>query len=219
MDRAQAESLAKLLVNLHNENFGKISSQAPLNKYSALKATQAKKIRAPIFYSDLPKIKLDALLVSFFMNPSSQSPYVIVDIDRRNGWIKLLRFITTKYGEINAEAVCLSGDDVSCLRGFGYRFEHPERFPDNKHGFFHVQPIAITETAVELPVRPTWLPVTFPTFYMLASCAYELILYAIHALSGWEALNSYRNKNLDKNSVLSMLVRVGHHASNPYPGF
>ncbi|WP_223526700.1 hypothetical protein [Pseudomonas sp. BF-B-26] len=218
MDRTQASALAQLLVNLHNDNFGKISTQAALHKYSALKAVEAKKTHAPIFYSDLPKLKLEASLVSFFTKPNTQSPYVIVDIDRRNGWIKLLRFVTTKYGEINAEAVCLCGDDVDSLKGFGYRFEHPERFPDNKHGFFHVQPIAITETEVALPVRPPWLPATFPTFYMFASCAYELILYAIHALSGWEALSRYRNKNVDKNPVLSMLVRVGTHASNPYPG-
>lgn len=218
MDRTQASALAKLLVDLHNDNFGKISSQAALHKYSALKAIEAKKNNAPIYYSDLPKIKLETGLAEFFTNPSTQSPYVIVDIDRRNGWIKLLRFITTPYGEINAEAVCLSGEDACNLRGFGYRFEHPERFPGNKHGFFHVQPIAITETAVELPVRPAWLPATFPTFYMFASCAYELILYAIHSLSGWEPLSRYRNKNFDKNPVLSMLVRVGNPASTPYPG-
>jgi len=218
MDRAQASALAKFLVDLHNDNFGKISSQGALNKYSALKATEAKKNQTPIYYSDSPKIKLENVLAAFFTNPSTQSPYVIVDIDRRNGWIKLLRFVTTDYGEINAEAVCLSGDDVYNLKGFGYRFEHPEKFPDKKHGFFHVQPIAITETAVHLPVRPVWLPATFPTFYMFASCGYELILYAIHSLSGWEPLSRYRNKNVDKNPILSMLVRVGDNAGMPYPG-
>jgi hypothetical protein len=218
MDRAQALPLAKLLVNMHNDNFGKITTQSALHKYSALKEAEAKKIHAPFFYSDSPKLKLENSLVSFFTNPTSQSPYVIVDIDRRNGWIKLLRFVTTKHGDINAEAVCLCGEDVFHLKGFGYRFEHPEKFPGNKHGFFHVQPIAITETAVQIPVRPDWLPATFPTFYMFASCAYELILYAIHALSGWEALNTYRNKNFDKNPVLSMLVRVGAPAHHPYPG-
>ncbi|WP_460077026.1 hypothetical protein [Pseudomonas sp. H2_C01] len=218
MDRTQASALAKFLVDLHNDNYGKISTQPTLHKYSALKAGEARKNQAPIYYSDSPKNKLEFGLAAFFMNPSAQSPYVIVDVDRRNEWIKLLRFITTDHGDINAEAVCLSGEDVFHLRGFGYRFEHPERFADNKHGFFHVQPIAITETAVELPVRPNWLPVTFPTFYMFASCAYELILYAIHSLSGWEPLSRYRNKHVDKNPVLSMLVRVGSPASTPYPG-
>lgn len=218
MEASQIAALAKLLANVHTDNFKKITSNSSLRRYSGLKAVEAKKIKAPIFYSDLPMLRLEHELKFFFTSPNGQSPYVIVDVDKKNEWIKLLRFLVTKHGEINAEAVCLCGKNMSELKGFGYRFEHPEKFDNDKHGFFHVQPIGITETEIVIPVRPDWLPVSFPTFYMFASCAYELILYSIHALSGWELLNSYRNKNIDKNPVLSMLVRVGHKASAPYPG-
>lgn len=223
MDNATAKNLAKLLLDLHSNNALKISSNSALSKYRFLSQSQAVRFGSKIFFSDESRQRIQPVFENFFLRPQSQTPYLIADVDMRCGWVKLLRFVTTDWGDINAEAVFLMGNTVADLQGFGYRYEHPEKFRDespnkpNKHAFFHVQPIKNTSTGVPLPVRPPWLPDYFPTFFIFASCAYELVLYAIHSLSGWELMQKYWSDTRDPNPVLARLVMVGEKASTPFP--
>jgi len=218
MEAQQSEALGEFLSKLHLDNFSKIRNQPPLRKFSKFKASEAARSGLDIGYFDGASQMLKHQLSSFAMRPKANQHtcYVIADIDTRNSWLKLLRFVGTDQGELNAETVCLKAEGDS-INGFGYRYEHPERFEDNKHGFFHVQPILVNSSSSRIPGGVEWLPVNFPTFYMFASCAYELALYSIHSMSGWEKLQEYQVKNRDANNVLKMLVRVGDGAKVPYP--
>lgn len=218
MDAQQSEALGEFLSKLHMENFSKVKIQPTLKKFSKFKASMAVRNGSEIVFFDGSAQLLKHELSSFALRPKADQHtcYIIADIDTRNCWLKLLRFVGNDQGELNAETVCLwvDGDRTN---GFGYRYEHPEKFEDNKHGFFHVQPILANSTANRIPGGVDWLPVNFPTFYMFASCAYELALFSIHSMSGWERLQEYQVKNRDPNSVLKMLVRVGEGAKAPYP--
>lgn len=218
MDAAQSEALGEFLSNLHTENFAKVKAQPALKKFSMFKESAATRARLGIFYYEGSDQVLRRQLSSFAIAPRSgeHTPYVIVDIDTRNSWLKLFRFVGNDQGELNAEAVCLWVDN-KIINGFGYRYEHPENFHDNKHGFFHVQPILANSKDVPIPGGISWLPVNFPTFYMFASCAYELALFSIHSMSGWEKLQDYKVKYKDSNDVLKMLVRVGEFSKVPFP--
>lgn len=218
MEARQSEALGEFLSKLHTENLGKVKIQPALKKFSKFKASMAARTGSEIVYFEGSEQVLRREISSFAIEPKAKqhTSYVIADIDTRNCWLKLLRFVGNDQGELNAETVCLWVDGER-INGFGYRYEHPENFHDNKHGFFHVQPILVNSTSNRIPGGIDWLPVNFPTFYMFASCAYELALFSIHSMSGWEKLQDYKVKHRDSNSVLKMLVRVGGGAKAPYP--
>lgn len=220
MEVSQAEALAVLLSNSHAANFKAVNSQSDLKKYAVFKATRVKAQRGALSFFDSGVQQLKIQIKAFMIEPKANqcTPYMIVDIDSRCGWLKLMRFVGNKHGELNTETICIlvSGDD-EVTNSFGFRYEHPERFPGNKHGFFHVQPISIDSTAAVLPGRAAWLPDNFPTFYMFASCAFELALYSIHSLAGWEPLQTLQQKSRDENGVLKHLIRVGTNSRQPYP--
>ncbi|MCH4872407.1 hypothetical protein [Pseudomonas sp. TMW22091] len=220
MDHKQADSLAVLLSNGHAAHLKTLNSQPKLKKFSPFKETRAAASRTNISFFDGAQQALRNQLKAFILAPKKNSctSYMIVDIDSKCGWLKLMRFVGTKSEELNAETVCLliSGEkDV--INSFGFRFEHPERFHGDKHGFFHVQPIIVDSTASQLPGCITWMPVHFPTFYMFASSAFELVVFSIHSLAGWEILREFQIKNREGNGVLKHLLRVGEHARLPYP--
>ena len=83
-------------------------------------------------------------------------------------------------------------------RSFGFRYEHPEVFVGHgadKHAFFHIQPIKRTLVGgqdVDLPGAERWIPTSTPAFFMMANCACEVILYAIHSACGWMCLKTLR---------------------------
>jgi hypothetical protein len=220
MEVSQADALAVLLSNSHAANFKAVNSQPGLKKYGVFKATRVKAQKGAVSFFDNGTQILKAQIKAFMIQPQANqcTPYMIVDIDSRCGWLKLMRFVGNKHGELNTETICIlvSGDD-KVTNSFGFRYEHPERFPGNKHGFFHVQPIIIDSSAAELPGRTSWLPDNFPTFYMFASCAFELALFSIHSLAGWEPLRTLQQKSRDENGVLKHLIRVGANSRQPYP--
>lgn len=220
MDNNQAESLAALLSQGHSAHFKALNSQANLKKYAVFKATRVKAHKGSISFFDGGAQILKTQIKAFMIQPQKDkcTPYMIVDIDARCGWLKLMRFVGNKYSELNTETICIlvSGQD-EVTNSFGFRYEHPERFPGNKHGFFHVQPIICDSTASELPGRAAWLPAHFPTFYMFASSAFELALFSIHSLAGWEPLQELQRKSRDGNGVLKHLIRVGDPSRQPYP--
>lgn len=220
MEKSQADALAVLLTNSHAENFKLINSQPELRRYGIFKAATVKIAKGDLSFYDGHPATLKIVIKSFMLNPSQQkeTPYMIVDIDDRCGWIKLMRFVGNKHAELNTETVCiLLSEDRTVTNSFGFRYEHPERFEGNKHGFFHIQPIVRDSTAVDLPGRSAWLPDNFPTFYMFATCAFELALYTIHSLAGWEPLSELQVRSRDSNGVLKHLVRVGDSSRLPYP--
>jgi hypothetical protein len=219
MDANQAALLTKLLLQYHADNIKKIASHRPYKKFSHFSDVNVGRTQAPItFYAgSQPVLVRDLQAFLQYPKKDGHTPYIILDIDTRNDWLKLLRFVGSPNGELNAESVCLVFDPKETkTNGFGYRYEHPERFEDNHHGFFHIQPILRTSSAVDIPGAVDWLPVNFPTFYMLASCAYELAIFSIHSLAGWEQLQKYQLDNMDDNAVLRMLIRVGHSSRDPF---
>ncbi len=220
MDDKQADALAVLLSNGHATHFKTLNSQTKLKKFSLFKETRVLASRGTISFFDGSQQALRSQLKAFILAPKKDgcTSYIIVDIDSRCGWLKLMRFVGNKHSELNAETICLllsgEGNDVN---SFGFRFEHPERFPGNKHGFFHVQPIISNSSDSPFPGCINWLPVHFPTFYMFASSAFELTIFSIHSLAGWEILSEFQRKSRDGNGVLKHLIRVGEGARIPYP--
>ncbi|TFW43139.1 hypothetical protein [Pseudomonas fluorescens] len=220
MDDKQADALAVLLSNEHATHFKTLNSQPKLKKFSVFKETRVAATRGTISFFDGSPQTLRGQLKAFMFSPKREccTPYMIVDIDSKCGWLKLMRFVGNKHAELNTETICLllSGDDND-VNSFGFRFEHPERFPGNKHGFFHVQPIISNSTDSPFPGCITWLPVHFPTFYMFASSAFELTIFSIHSLAGWELLSEFQRKHREDNGVLKHLIRVGDSSRVPYP--
>ncbi len=181
------------------------------------------------------KIALENLL----RHPSKGgvSKFYVVGVDSRAGWIKLIRFIVVRDGDVNVEAVFISkSDKVACDRdgcdkklgsdkflGFGYRYEHPEDFPEGQegaddHAFFHVQPIRMTHDKVELPSRPTWLPDNFPTFFMFAANRYEVVVYAIHSMVGVKPIEELYRDSGEWNGGFFMdrLMRLRGASREPF---
>ena len=198
---------------------GSISKNVFLKKYRFLQESFARASSLGVFFSDSSRHKMQPYLKAYFLEPRGVTPYFIVDVNASDCWVKLLRFMSTDHGEINAEAVLLNGNGAQDLKGVGYRYEHPERFVGagaDKHAFFHVQPIKQTRTGFDLPECPAWLPHSFPAFFMYASCAYELILYAIHSLSGWDRLQGYLTSTRDPNPVLARLTMTGDEARRSF---
>lgn len=220
MEVSQADALAELLSKSHAANFKAVNSRPDLKKYGVFKETRVKAQRGALSFFDSNVQQLRIKIKAFMITPQAEqsTPYMIVDIDSKRGWLKLMRFVGNKHGELNTETICVlvSGDD-KVTNSFGFRYEHPERFPDNKHGFFHVQPIIIDSSSAELPGRAAWLPDNFPTFYMFASCAFELALFSVHSLAGWEPLQALQQRSRDENGVLKHLIRVGANSRQPYP--
>ncbi|EPZ0876779.1 TPA: hypothetical protein ACGJ2Y_005452 [Pseudomonas aeruginosa] len=224
MDEENAKSLADFLSSSHITNFNIING--PLKRYKSILTGPPNYANAPIKIYAVPQGQLVGILTNYLTTPKRQGPsdYLIVDIDQKKNWIKLLRFISINENDLNAEAICLQLDKDLKLNCFGYRYEHPEDFGAQnapgalKHAFFHIQPIIMNHEHLPFHGAIRWLPDGFPAFFMFASCTYELLIYALHSLSGWEKLLSYQLKHKDKNPVLNRLLLCGGAARTSYEG-
>lgn len=152
------------------------------------------------------------------------SKFYVIGVDPGAGWIKLIRFVVVRDGDVNVEAVFIKRDDKNGFLGFGYRYEHPEEFPSNQqgaddHAFFHVQPIKKTHDAIELPSRPSWLPDNFPTFFMFAAQRYEVAVYAIHSMVGVQKIAELYRESAGWEGGLFMdrLIRLRDASREPFP--
>ncbi|WP_373387585.1 hypothetical protein [Pseudomonas alcaligenes] len=146
-----------------------------------------------------------------------ETPYLLIDLEPTDGLIKIFRLLVTRHGNLNAEVVFLKVEGNKSL-SFGFRYEHPDIFDGpggKKHAFFHVQPIKAARIGgrdVDLPGATSWLPTSTPTFFMMASNACEVILYAIHSACGWECLETLRIDSY----VLRRFLMTGDGATSAF---
>ncbi|WP_156160512.1 hypothetical protein [Pseudomonas sp. 21] len=201
MNKDVAQVIVKLLGKLHEASSKAFALHASLSGCRKFMEDYAEAHDSQIFFSGEHTYALNAKLINFLTKKKkgSETPYYLVDLEPSEGWIKLLRLVVTKHEHINAEVVYLKSDEGGD-KSFGFRYEHPEVFPKgtpgyDKHAFFHVQQIkrtTINGVDIELPGSIEWFPTSTPTFFMLANCDHELILYAIHSACGWEPLEDLR---------------------------
>jgi len=211
MEERQITSLAEFLVNLHFRNKDVIQGRPALVKYSKIAESPRSRNYCDINYSSDQKTNLKTKLLNFFRNPAASSAMLLVHVDDRHDWIKLVRFVGRRDGGVNAETIALSGKDVDKFNGFGYRYEHPEEAGD-EHNFFHVQPIVKVSTGEKIPGIPAWYSDKFPTFYMRADNSYELIIYALSSLCSWRQLEVYQRVARDDCWLLRHLIAQGRAA-------
>ncbi|MGR1216557.1 hypothetical protein ACUYGA_06775 [Metapseudomonas otitidis] len=212
MDDQRAGRLADFLANLHDSGRNRIQSKQSLAKYVGLMQSPTSINKCVINYSKDSKKVLRDSLCRFFKDPRGQTPIVLVHVDDRRDWIRLIRFVARGRGEFNAETISLTGKDVPGFNGFGYRYEHPEDEGD-EHNYFHVQPISETCLNEKIPGIPTWLSFRFPTFFMKADNSYELGIYAISSLCGWKELRTYQSSAHDDCWLLRHLIDQGTQAN------
>jgi hypothetical protein len=211
MDDKRAGRLADFLSNLHDSGRKKIQGKPALSKYAKLVQSPTSLVLCPINYSKENKAVVRSKLYQFFKSPQGTTPVLLVQVDDKRDWIKLIRFVGIGNGEFNAETISLTGKDVKGYNGFGYRYEHPEKAGDD-HCFFHVQPISVTCLDERIPGLPDWLSFRFPTFYMQAGNSYELGIYALSSLCSWKDLRSYQSTAYEDCWLLDHLIKQGKGA-------
>lgn len=212
MDENRAGRLSEFLTNLHFSNKDKIQSKQALAKYSNIAESPRAKAVCSINYSTKNRSTLKGELFRFFLQPSGRTPVLIIQMDEKHDWLRLIRFVSKGDQDFNAETISLTGKGVSGFNGFGYRYEHPEDEGD-EHNFFHIQPILETDAAEVIPGIPQWLPYRFPTFYMHANDSYELGVYAISSLCGWRDLVKYQATAYEDCWLLNHLISKGREAA------
>jgi hypothetical protein len=211
MDESRAERLAEFLTNLHFANKDKIQSKHALAKYQTIMESARAKSMCEINYSRDIRSTLKGNLTRFFRRSSGRTAVLILQVDEKHDWIRLVRFVAKDVNNFNAETISLTGKGDG-FNGFGYRYEHPEDEGD-EHNFFHVQPIVTTDANEAIPGAPTWLPYRFPTFYMHANDSYELGVYAISSLCSWRELLRYQSTAYEDCWLLNHLISKGREAS------
>ena len=218
MDRSTAEELAKFLVNMHIKKQRDLPSYPTLGSCNRFMQKYAQGHKSEIFFVDNGH-GLQAKIKAMLLEPKAgtETPYLLIDLEPADGLIKIFRLLVTKQGNLNAEVVFLKVERNESL-SFGFRYEHPEIFEGpggKKHAFFHVQPIKaalIGGKYVDLPGATSWLPTSTPTFFMMASNACEVIMYAIHSACGWECLETLRIDSY----VLRRLLMTGEGATSAF---
>lgn len=211
MDENRAQRLADFLTNLHFANTNKIQSKQALSKYQAIQESRRSKGLCDINYSSDIRSTLKGNLLKFFLQPNERSAVLILSVDEKYDWIRLIRFVARGGNNFNAETISLTGKGVPGYNGFGYRYEHPEDEGD-QHNFFHIQPIVTTDAGEVIPGAPEWLSHRFPTFYMHAGDSYELGIYAISSLCSWHDLLRYQFTAYEDCWLLNHLITKGQEA-------
>lgn len=211
MEERQITSLAEFLVNLHFRNKDVIQGRPALVKYSQIAESPKSKIYCDINYSSDQKASLKSKLLGFFRRPIGLSAMLLVHVDDKRDWIRLVRFVGKEDGSVNAETIALSGKDAEKFNGFGYRYEHPEDAGD-EHNFFHIQPIVKVSTGERIPGIPMWYSDKFPTFYMHADNSYELIIYTLSSTCSWRQLEQYQRAAREDCWLLKHLIAQGKAA-------
>jgi hypothetical protein len=211
MDEKRAKKLADFLTNLHFSNASKIQSMGVLAKFHDIKDSHKGRQLCAINYSSQIESILKGNLIKFFRNPRDCSAVLILGVDHKHDWIRLIRFVAIGGDEFNAETISLTGGQAGGYNGFGYRYEHPEEKGD-EHNFFHVQPIVETSAGEPIPGAPAWLTHRFPTFYMRAEDSYELGIYAISSLCSWNDLVGFHSAAHEDSWLINHLVSKGREA-------
>ncbi|MDY2564054.1 hypothetical protein SON66_12345 [Pseudomonas syringae] len=211
MDDARSQRLAEFLTNLHFSNADKIQSKRSLAKYLNLKESKRGKSVCDINYSSDIKSTVKGNLDRFFRQPTARSAVLILHVDEKYDWIRLIRFVARGNNDFNAETIFLTGKYGEGYNGFGYRYEHPED-EGNEHNFFHVQPIVVTAADEVIPGAPEWLSHRFPSFYMRAEDSYELGIYAISSMCSWRDLKRYQSMAYEDCWLLKHLISKGQEA-------
>lgn len=218
MDRSTAEELAKFLVKLHTQKKRDFPRYSALSNCNRFMQKYAQGYKSEIFFAD-DEHGLHGKIMSMLISPKSgmETPFLLIDLEPADGLIKIFRLLVNRHHKLNAEVIFLKVEGNES-RSFGFRYEHPEIFDGpggKKHAFFHVQPIkaaCIERRNVALPGATSWLSTSTPTFFMMASNAYEVILYAIHSACGWECLETLRFNNY----VLRRFRMTGDEATHPF---
>lgn len=218
MEKSAAEKLAKFLVDMHVRKSKDFSKHSTLSDCNRFMRKYAQGYNNEIFFAD-NEYGLQAKIKAMLLEPKSgmETPYLLIDLEPADGLIKIFRILVPKHGKLNAEVIFLKVEGNESL-SFGFRYEHPEIFDGpggTKHAFFHVQPIkvaCIEGRDVALPGATRWLPTSTPTFFMMASNACEIILYAIHSACGWECLKSLRIDSY----VLQRFLMIGEKATSAF---
>lgn len=200
------ESLGKFLVQLHAKNSERLQTIVSLKKYWELRSTPRTVGGFDFLFASDHKIKLEKDLTAFLKNPRGVTPFYLLEADDRKDWVTLIRLIAKENQQINAEVVSLKKMNGE-YKGFGYRYEHPENAGD-KHNFFHIQPIRATGCGAIIPGVESWLPVSYPAFFMMAASSFELILYSIHSLCGWRVISEYAIKNKINSNAVEIMLRA-----------
>ncbi|MHA6193868.1 hypothetical protein ACX3YG_05790 [Pseudomonas wadenswilerensis] len=213
MDEKRAKKLADFLTNLHVSNSNKIQRMSSLTKFHAIKESPKGKLTCAINYSSQIESILKGNLLRFFRNPKDCSAVLILGVDHKHDWIRLIRFVAKGGEDFNAETISLTGKGAREYNGFGYRYEHPEDKGD-EHNFFHIQPIVETATGEPIPGAPNWLTHRFPTFYMKANDSYELGIYAISSVCSWNDLVDFHSVAHEDSWLLNHLVTRGREAKS-----
>ncbi|NMZ29608.1 hypothetical protein HBO40_18365 [Pseudomonas protegens] len=211
MEEKRIKSLAEFFANMHISNKDKIQSKPALEKYTKIMNSPTSKRLCEINYSNENKATLIRNLGNFFRAPGDKSAMLLLEVDEKHDWIKLIRFVAKGAENLNAETISLSGKGVQGFNGFGFRYEHPEDKGD-EHNFFHVQPISETVDGAKIPGIPNWFSHRFPTFYMHADDSFELVIYAISSLCGWRVLQKYQQSAHDDCWLLKHLISKGSEA-------
>ncbi len=219
MDRSDAKVLTKLLLDLHDNNCRAFASHPLLSRNKKFGERYAAAHGIEVFFTEKNSHALSAQIESILINPNAgtESPYLLIGLEPADGWIKIFRLVVTEVGSLNAEVVFLKAELERNI-SFGYRYEHPEIFEGKgaeKHAFFHVQPIkktVIKGRQVELPGSISWIPTSSPAFFMMASNACEIVLYAVHSACGWECLKSIRINSF----VLRRFLMLGEKAASAF---
>ncbi|SEJ37234.1 hypothetical protein SAMN04244572_03715 [Azotobacter beijerinckii] len=230
MDTVASDKIAGFVVQNHQE-FCTVQARAREFKWcrSICEGDARQDSRCNIRYAptNVVKDKHDLSKILSHPHKGDVSKFYVVGYDSKAGWIKLIRFVVVRDGDVNVEAVFIKKDDKKDdggFLGFGYRYEHPEDFPvgqpgaDN-HAYFHVQPIQKTHDGIELPSRPSWLPDNFPTFFMFAAQSYEVAVYAIHSMVGVEKIAKLYRESVGWNGGFFMdrLIRLREASREPFP--
>lgn len=211
MDEVRAQRLTEFLTNLHFANVDKIQAKPALIKFQNIKQSARGATFCDINYSSAIKPKLKGDLLKFFCQPTSNSAVLVLHVDDKYDWIRLIRFVARGDKQFNAETISLTGKFGAGYSGFGYRYEHPEDAGD-EHNFFHVQPIVKTAADEAIPGAPEWLSHRFPTFYMKAEDSYELGIYAISSMCSWRELTRYPPRYYEDCWLLKHLILQGQDA-------
>ncbi|UQS13315.1 hypothetical protein [Pseudomonas sp. HS6] len=211
MDENRAKKFADFLTNLHIANSKKIQAKQALRKFQAIQESPRGRNACAINYSSDVASILKGNLVKFLSQPRGCSAVLVLSVDEKHDWIRLIRFVARGGDEFNAETISLTGKGVPGYNGFGYRYEHPEDEGD-EHNFFHVQPIVTTSAGESIPGAPEWLSHRFPTFYMQAENSYELGIYAVSSVCSWNDLQKYQSASYEDCWLLSHLISKGRDA-------
>jgi hypothetical protein len=220
MESLAARTLAKFLLDLHDSNIKNFARHPQLSRCKKFSERNAFAHKIDIFFTDKNSYMLSAQFEAMLMSPTAntESPYLLIDLEPSDGWIKIFRLVATDAGSLNAEVIFLKAE-LGADRSFGFRYEHPEVFGDgpgaDKHAFFHVQPIKRTTVRgqdVDLPGSERWIPTSTPAFFMMANCTCEVVLYAIHSACGWMCLKALKLESY----VLKRFLMVGEASKSAF---